>query len=373
MKKLTSAKLIINAPAGSEDIIYATGFTPVDPVVCIKHEKKTFLVVPALELGRAGKEAPSTVVYTPNELPLSSKEMMTIKGWALGLLKILNIQSIVVHESFPIGIATYLKQKRISVTVTDKPLFPQRAVKCKEEIKHITAAQKAAVAAMKSAIRCIRNARVSPGQKLKFENHILTSDMVREHIDIELLKHDCISTGTIVACGKQSADPHEKGYGPLVAGQPIVIDIFPRNRTTGYWGDITRTICKGIPSAEIKAMHQIVKHAQQNAIKMVKHGVMANAVHQTVSLYFEQKGYSTDIQNGIAEGFIHSTGHGVGLDIHEAPSVGRRKVILKKGNVITIEPGLYYSDIGGVRIEDTVVVTQDGCRILANCAKTMKV
>jgi Xaa-Pro aminopeptidase len=201
------------------------------------------------------------------------------------------------------------------------------------------------------------------------EKGFLTSEIVRRLIHKTLIDHDCAGVETIVAGGDQATDPHERGHGILFAGQAIIIDIFPRSEKTGYWGDLTRTVCRGTAAPELKKLYHAVKAAQQAALRAVKPGVCADDVHAAAKVVFEKRGYKTEEVNGRHVGFIHGTGHGVGLDIHELPRVGTSGEILELGNIITVEPGLYYPGLGGIRIEDTLVVTEKGWRYLAPCAK----
>jgi Xaa-Pro aminopeptidase len=177
---------------------------------------------------------------------------------------------------------------------------------------------------------------------------------------------------TQVSFIKRIADPHGKTYGALYANHPIVIDIFPLHKYNRYFGDMTRTVIRGEVSKELILMHDAVKGAHEIGIQKAKPGVTCAEVHNAVCDYLEAAGYET-YRSGSKAGFIHSTGHGVGLDVHEMPSVSDNQHVLEPGNVITIEPGLYYPDVGGVRIEDTVVITKDGCRNLNTMPKIFEI
>jgi Xaa-Pro aminopeptidase len=188
------------------------------------------------------------------------------------------------------------------------------------------------------------------------------------------LRNGFSAEGTIVAVGPQGARPHDAGSGPIRAGVPIVIDIFPRDKATGYWGDITRTVVRGRASAPIRRLYRDVLAAQELALSMVRPGVEARAVQQAVETFFRAAGHETRLSPPGQEcGFIHSLGHGVGLDIHEAPGLRNEPGRLRAGNVITVEPGLYYPGLGGIRIEDTVVVTRSGHKVLASCPKKLEI
>ena len=187
-------------------------------------------------------------------------------------------------------------------------------------------------------------------------------------IDHTLLDFGCEAEEIIVSCGKDTANPHGTTDGPLRANAPIILDIFPRSKKKRYFADMTRTVIHGEASEELKEMYEAVLAAQEKGLEMVKPGVSAADVHNAVCDIFEKRGYDT-YRSGSKVGFIHSTGHGVGLDVHELPGVGESGVLLETGNVITIEPGLYYPETGGIRLEDMVLVTENGCENLTGLEK----
>lgn len=205
-----------------------------------------------------------------------------------------------------------------------------------------------------------------------------TAEEAHTIIESTLAEHDCESSeGRIVAAGIQSAEPHEAGHGILPSGVPIVIDIFPRSKTTGYFADMTRTVCIGEPTPELAAMYEAVLGAQELAISMIKPDVRCSEIQQAAEEFFINKGYKTSgkgVEFSFAEGFVHAIGHGVGKKIHQAPHIGRNsKEVLREGDVITIEPGLYYKHIGGVRIEDMLLVTASGSENLTSFPKLLRV
>ena len=182
-----------------------------------------------------------------------------------------------------------------------------------------------------------------------------------------------MGTDTIVAGGNQATDPHERGSGPLKAHQAIIIDIFPRCIQSGYYGDFTRTFCRGKAPEQLKRQYKAVKEAQEAAIAIIRDGVLGSAVHQQVLDTFEERGYKTESINGEMQGFIHTTGHGIGLDIHEYPRISTVPITLKAGMITSVEPGLYYKGIGGVRIEDLVYITKTGCEMLSPYPKKFEI
>ena len=372
MKKSIPQLLISNSKTAF-DIHYLCGIYPPESTVLLLHKRLITLVVSEMERNRIRRTVKSGItVLSPAKLGVSYSDGMT--EWIKKLLHQKGIDSVIVPEEFPIGIADQLRADGVTLNVSKKPLVPQRAIKTPEEIKAVKKSQQAAVIAMKAAIAQIASADIGKEGILRLGNKILTSETVRATIAHSLLDAECSSEDTIVSGGVFSADPHEEGAGPLFAGQPIVIDIFPRSRKTGYWGDITRTVCRGPAPKALKKQYQAVKAAQAVQLKAVKEGVWADDIHKIGVTLMEDRGFKTEMIQDVQQGFIHGTGHGVGLEIHEAPGVssGTHKK-LKAGNIITIEPGLYYSEIGGVRIEDTILVTQDGYKMLAPCPKKLEI
>ena len=227
---------------------------------------------------------------------------------------------------------------------------------------------------MKRAIEIIRGAAVdSQDQLVGADGQILTSQGVRRLIHQSLLADDCTGQHTIVACGEDGCDPHQQGSGPLLAGQPIILDIFPRSEESGYFGDITRTVLKGEASSRQRDLYRAVEEGQQLALERIRAGVDGSDIHRAIEALFTDRGFETGERNGRMQGFFHGTGHGLGLEIHEAPSIGKRRDILQVGQVVTVEPGLYYQGLGGVRIEDVVVGEEEGCRNLTSFPKYFEV
>ena len=372
-KQLTRPKLLVEGAGNCADLMYGSGFSPVDPVVFLDEGKTSVLVVPLLEYGRAKSEAATSRVVLPETVGVPADQRRRLSMWALHVLKYRKIKRVAVSSFFPAGIARTLEENGIKVDILATAMYPERAVKTADEINKITESQRAAVTAMKAAIKVIRDAAVKRSGVLWWNGAALTSERVREIIDITLLKAGCSARDTIVAGGAQAADPHDRGSGPLKAGTTIVLDIFPQHKQHHYWGDITRTVCKGNPSPALERMYRTVLQAQKKALAMIKPGVNGADVHEMISRYFVEQGYPTTVKNRVVRGFFHGTGHGVGLDIHESPSLSLVKVKLEPGHVVTVEPGLYDPDIGGVRIEDTIAVTKTGTRILRPLAKTFVV
>lgn len=372
-KKSTGPILVVQSEGRCPDLEYASGFRTSGPAVFLGVRSGGVIVVPRLEVWRAEGSAKGRRVETPDTLGVPRRLRRNLAEWVVRLLRREGLRRVSVPASFPHGVAIRLQEDGVEVTVVKRPLFPGRAVKRTDEIRAIAAAQQAAVIAMRAAIALIGKSTIDVNGFLRTGGTRLTSEMVRAAISRTLIDHGCACGESIVACGPRGADPHELGQGPLRAHEPIVIDIFPQHLPSGYWGDLTRTVVRGVPSAIVRRMYKAVKSAQVAALDRVKAGAACAAVHEAAEEEFRRRGFKTQTRNGRAEGFIHSTGHGVGLSLHEAPSLGYNRARLKSGNVITIEPGLYYSEVGGMRIEDTVLVTASGWKYLAPCEKRREI
>ncbi len=327
----------------------------------------------SMEAGRARHTVKGMAVVTPDDLALTREEKTTFSGWILGLLRFERIAAVTVSGQFAVGLARKLEGAGIRVDVAEKPLFPEREIKTVAEIASLRNTQRAAAGAMRRAVSLLRAAAPDRAGFLKLDGKILTSERMRSELRKFLLDRGCFAPGLIVAGGAQGADPHQEGTGPLRANTSIVFDIFPHDLATGYWGDLTRTLVRGKASPELAAMEKAVRAAQAEVLRAIKPGVNGADLHRMAVRLFEARGFKTGMNGGAAEGFIHGTGHGVGLEIHERPNLGIQDVILKPGHVVTVEPGLYYRKIGAVRIEDTVLVTRTGSECLASCPRVFEV
>jgi Xaa-Pro aminopeptidase len=368
MKKSTGPALLIGSSETCPDIRHATGLVVPDPVVVLARGARLDVVVSRLEYGRAKRVVRAGRVWTPEMLHVDGPVLRSLGDWALALLRRAKVPGVRVAPDFPLSAARVLEQAGVAVDIAAAgTLRPARMVKTSEEIANIRVAQRAAVAGVQRAAQMIRGSETDAGGRLRFEGRALTSERIKEAIRETVLRYGCIDGGTIVAGGRQGADPHECGSGPLRAGEFIVVDLFPRHLETGYWGDLTRTFMRGAPSVRQRAMYAAVRRAQRLALSMLRGGVKGATVHTAASECLAAAGFETTVRDGLPVGFIHGTGHGVGLEIHEAPSLSKLDVTLRPGMVVTVEPGLYYPELGGVRIEDTVVVTEEGHDWLARC------
>jgi len=363
------AKLIIGCSEIDSNLYYATKFlAPDDFIYLEKEDGKKIVYINAMEFSRAREEAEVDEVINSSFCPSKYRS-------ALSWLVVENeLKEVLVPENFPIKYGEILRKARVRIEIKSGMFFEEREIKDKEEIENIKAAQRVNEKGMESAIEMIRKSKIRKDGKLEYENKILTSEFLKEIIDIEFLRGGCKSDLNIVSCGRDSAQPHNPGSGPLLGNEPIIIDLYPRSVKTRYFADMTRTVVKGKASEEIKKIHSTILSAQEKAIGKVRAGIEINSLEKNVREQFDKAGYETKYDDKISQGFIHSLGHGVGLDIHEAPSVSRmNENELKAGSVITIEPGLYFPKIGGVRIEDMVLVKDGGFENLTKFPKILEI
>ncbi|MCP4511550.1 MAG: M24 family metallopeptidase, partial [Fuerstiella sp.] len=219
--------------------------------------------------------------------------------------------------------------------------------------------------AMQFACEMIAGAEARSGGVLYHDGSPLTSERVRTAVDHFLMDQGFTNPSSIVAGGPTGADCHDIGSGELLTGLPVIVDIFPRSRSTLYWGDCTRTVVHGDIPDEIKAMHAAVRKAKAAGVATAAPGVTGEQVHRATIQVIQDNGFSVGLPGDESPdsycAMTHGTGHGVGLDVHEPPLLDMKGPELLVGDVLTIEPGLYRRDMGGVRVEDMVVVTKDGC------------
>ena len=363
---------LLDAASTDSNQLYLSGFDAPDPFVTLYTPDELSLLVSGLEYGRARKESRADSVRRLADYDYRHKidEYGSTEAKHRMVAEFLadaGVESVAAPSRFPLATADGLRERGIEVTADEDDVITEiRAVKTSEEINHVRAAQRANEAAMHAAEDLIAAADVEDGE-LVFEGAPLTSERVKEAIEVTLLRHGCALDETIVACGADAADPHDRGSGPLLEGEPIIIDIFPRDKATKYCADMTRTFVKGEPSDEIREWFDLTHEALSAALDATGPGATGAEVHDVVCDIYEEAGYPTLRSDETTEtGFIHSTGHGVGLDVHELPHVSPSGGELEPGHVITIEPGLYDPEHGGVRIEDYVVVTEDGIENLTD-------
>ncbi|OIO69837.1 MAG: hypothetical protein AUJ57_08800 [Zetaproteobacteria bacterium CG1_02_53_45] len=362
---LPTARLIIADSEHDADMLYAAGMFVPDAFIAIETDGIWHGLFSPLEVDRARKNSNFNHVYLDSPLRAAAENSgrSGLASIAAAFLDERSIKSVEVPGQFPFAYAEALKSWGFEVRASDGAFFPSRAVKTETEIKHLTHAEKLTRLSMMQAENYLAACSIADDGILRdgMSNKKVKAADVRRAIETFLIANGAMPAHTIVACGKQGADPHNIGSGNIYAHQPIIIDIFPRVLATGYWGDMTRTYVKGRATPEIKRLYNTVREGQDIGLSMVRDGADGTRIHQSITNHFESRGFPTRMVRGKQTGFFHGTGHGVGLQIHEAPGISSRPGILKTGQVVTVEPGLYYPGLGGVRIEDMVVVRDNGC------------
>lgn len=370
------ALLIIAASENNSDLYYASGFLAPDDFIYFETAQERLLLANDLEIDRARAGSRADVVLSVSRYEQVAKKNGVERPTALHALETVfrerGIRSLLVPRTFPIEAADFLRERGFQIDFKKGSIVPERESKSEDEVAHVQSVQRHAEAAMERAVQAIREAEVREDTLYRV-GQPLTAERVKQIVALESTGRDCIANGTIVACGDLGCDPHNRGTGPLRANQTIILDIFPRSSESRYYGDLTRTVVKGQASEAVVRMHNTVADAQQVAFSRLRAGASGADIHQAVAAHFEQAGYRSGEVDGRMQGFFHGTGHGVGLDVHEAPRINKRGDVLREGHVVTVEPGLYYAGIGAVRIEDLVVVTGDGYRNLTNCPKVLEV
>jgi Xaa-Pro aminopeptidase len=332
-------------------------------------------VIHSLEIPRVREDAPEVEILALEELGSDELFSQGLQGWevmlelAVRACRNLGIERATVPESFPVGHADHLRANGIELVV-DRDLFDnRRRAKNETEIAGIRKAQKACEAALDAARELLRRAQPN-GAGLEVDGEPLTCERLKRVIEDVFADHDVEGSEMIVSHGPQTAVGHNMGSGQIAADEPIVFDLFPRDKATGCYADMTRTYVVGEPSDEVKEWHRLVMEALETSTAAVKPGVNGRELFEGVCEIFHDAGYKTQLHKEpgevLEDGFFHGLGHGVGLEVHELPSMGRIGHDLIPGDVVTVEPGLYKSGHGGLRLEDLVLVTTDGHEVLTD-------
>jgi Xaa-Pro aminopeptidase len=356
------AKLIYAASPQSADMMYATGFHAPDPFLFLEHRGKKTIVLSDLEIDRGRKQAAVDEILPLSALAREAGGQPPAAVIAAYLLHRRKIRRVEVPSDFPLGFARALEKSGIRVTPVEGHFWPDREFKTARELAEIRSALGLAATGIRRAVDVLRAAEIGRGGALRWNGRILTSEIVRAEAEAAVLRAGGVPEGTIVAGGRQACDPHDRGNGPLRAHELIILDIFPRSGRSGYFGDLTRTVVRGRASEAQRRLWDTVRAAQRLAIRRIKPGVPGRDVHRAVQEFFASRGYPTEQKRGRWTGFFHGTGHGLGLDLHEEPRMAA--TTFRRGQVFTVEPGLYYPGVGGARHEDAVTVTRTGCRNL---------
>ena len=375
MAKPSAGRLIYAASETDADILHPTGFFAPDPFLFVQKGRTRFLVMSDLEMDRARATATVDRVLSWSEIaaPLEKRGSRAPVAEVIArVLKQLGLGRVRVPRSFPLGLAQELQKRRVRLELGPDPFWPEREIKEPREVRAIEASLRAAEAGLLAGIEALKSCRIRGGWLVR-DGRRFTAEDLRSAVNTRMMADGFVPAHTICAPGDQAVDPHEGGHGPIRANQPVVMDIFPRSEATGYFGDLTRTVVRGRASFALHELYAIVHEGVRLGHRMLREGVEGMDVHRAIQELFERQGYRTGVSDGRMQGFFHGTGHGLGLEIHEAPSIGKRPCRMRAGHVVTVEPGLYYLGLGGVRIEDVALVTRTGSRCLTRVAKQLEI
>lgn len=373
-KPRVQTRLIVADSERSADLLYATRFFAPDPFIFLDRNGKRSIVLSDLEIDRGKRAAQVDEVvafsdYADRLRPVLKREPL-LADVLVAFLKERKVSAALVPEDFPFGLADRLQKEGVRLSAGESLLFAEREYKSDEEVALIGKILRTTEHGIERGFEVLKAAKIGRGGRLLWNNRALTSEILRGEIDASIIREGGLPLNTIVAGGEQACDPHERGSGELRANQLIILDVFPRDARTGYFGDLTRTVVRGSASEEQRKLWDTVLKGQKMALKEMKPGVEGAKLHERIKTFFKDEGYPTERVEGRWQGFFHGTGHGLGLELHEFPRVGR--TTLKKGQVFTVEPGLYFPGLGGVRHEDVVLVTEGGTKLLSKLAKPLE-
>jgi len=367
-----TATVLAGIPKSNYSLYHKIRFLVGDPTALITIEGSaddhSMFIVRDIEMQRARRDARADRIscpadHKPAEGLSGDRETATAQATAEYLLR-QDVKSVITDRTLPYIFAHHISLRGIEIQYDADLGVLERRQKDAEEIAWLQESQAMTERAMRMACELIANAEVNDQQQLVHAGEVLTSERVRSAIDIFLLERDYFNPKSIVACGPTGADCHDYGTGPIYSEQPVIVDIFPQNRKTLYYGDCTRTVVHGQISDDLTRMHMAVCEANAAACAAAKPGVTGEDVHKATIQVILENGYQTGLPTADDPdsycSMTHGTGHAVGLEVHEPPLLDFGGPELLSGDCLTIEPGLYCRAIGGIRVEDMIVLTEDG-------------
>jgi Xaa-Pro aminopeptidase len=347
-----------------------------DPFFYLERDGRKIVVVGSFEVPRVEELGLGHEVHAFEDFGLDELYGQGLKYWQLArelclrACREVELTSAVVPHTFPLEHADHLRANGIEVRVDREFFDRRRRVKTEIELAGIRRSQRACEAAMDAARELLRGAEASNGT-LMLDGEPLTCERIKMRVEQVFSEHGVAAEESIVSHGAQTAIGHDMGSGSIAPGEPVVLDLFPRDRETGCYADMTRTFVVGDPPEELVEYHRLVKEALDRSLTEIRAGRDGSEVNRIVSDHFDAHGYPTLLSKPqgevLLEGFFHSLGHGVGLEVHEQPVLGRLTgQELVAGDVVTVEPGLYRQGFGGCRLEDLVLVTENGAENLTD-------
>jgi Xaa-Pro aminopeptidase len=370
---LSDAVLIYGDSLRSADMRHAVPLGVPDPFLYAEENGSRHVFANSMEAGRIRELGLFDVhideEFGVDELVEAGVEPRELTAQlALRAVASLGLERATVPENFPVWLADRLRETGVELQV-DQDLFDdRRRAKTEAQLEGMLRAQRAAEAAMDACRELLRRSEIR-GDELLLDGEQLTVERVKADMNAVFAAHDTTADEYIVAPGAQGAVGHDMGSGPIRPGTPLVVDIFPRDNASAVYTDMTRTFVVGDVPDDVREWHRLVKEALDRVVAEIRPGVGGRAVFDLTCDIFEAAGEPTQrtkkAGESLADGFFHGLGHGVGLEVHEAPGMGRiSKKAFVVGDVVTVEPGLYRSGYGGVRLEDIVLVTEDGAKVL---------
>jgi len=346
-----------------------------DPFLYAEIGEERHVVVSSLERSRLEELDSALTVHAFEEFGLDEliaageprgEVVLQVLARATGSL---GLERATVPADFSLELADRLRAGGLELDV-DRSLFEdRRRVKSPAELAGIRRAQHAAQDGMRAAVELLRRAEPG-GPGLLVDGEPLTCERVKQAIRAAVARAGASGDALIVAHGAQTASGHDMGSGPIQPGEPVVIDLWPSDLESACFADITRTFVVGEPPEELRKYHELTRESLVRSLDEVRPGVAGNELHRISCEPYERAGLPTQLTKApgevLEEGFFHSLGHGVGLEVHEAPLLGRAKDVVVAGDVITLEPGCYRPGFGGCRLEDLVLVTDDGAELLTD-------
>lgn len=370
--------LMVGNSDQNADMLYAVGVFVQEPFIYLRINGRSQIVLSDPQLTQTRQKAARCRVISLNRC----QALLRKQGYKnVGPARVIQMlfrqhrrKKVRVPSDFPLGLAYQLERLKIRLKPKIGAIFPSREIKTPDEVKKISAALMMAEVGLAEGIQALKSAKIGKNRKLIYHSVPLTSEKLRAIIGTAIMQAGGTANYTIVAGGLHSCEPHEQGHGVLRAHEPIVIDIFPRSQKTGYFGDITRTVVKGRGSEALRKLYHTVERGQQIGFQMLRDKTEASQVYQSLEQFFTNEGYRTGKREGQRHGFCHPAGHGLGLEIRERPHLSEfSNDCLRVGHVVTIEPGLYYPSVGGVRLEDVALITRNGARNLTKFEKGLEI
>src|SRR6266550_1977467 len=335
------ALLMVTASEGDANMLYAVGFFVPDPFIFFQHKKIKFVVMSDLEIDRAKKQADVDRVLSLSAYQRKLRKLGKAPAGMIDILDLLfrerGIRALIVPANFSALLTDQLRAKGYSVQIKRDPFWPEREAKDRVEVAQITESLRVARLGLEAGIRMLKRTQTKRDGYLYLNGTRLTSEMLKTAVNTTIMAQGWLPSHTIISSGNQCVDTHHEGSGP------------------------------------IKENYATVQAGQNIGFKQIRDGINGKEVHKNILALFESRGFHSGRINGRMQGFFHGTGHGLGLDIHEPPRIAPVDAILRTGHVVTVEPGLYYIGVGGVRLEDVVVVTAKGNRNLTDCPQFLEI